>query len=69
MKKRIDETINKREEKKSNNDVFKQNERKVEQRNQNTNRNTEVKRNETVTKTETNQNTRTSEMDKRNKSR
>ena len=81
MKKRIDETLQKREEKKSTPEVLiKNNERKVEQkkesqiveqRNQNINenRNTEVKRNNSDNKTETKENTRTSDKNNRTKSR
>ena len=77
VQKRNEVTIQKREEKKSNTDVFNQNERKVEQkketqkveqRNQNNNRNTEVKRNDSNNRTN-NGNTKTSDNEKRNKSR
>jgi len=82
MKKRIDETIQNRQEKNSNTEVFKQNNerkveqnrgtQKVEQRNQNvnTNRNTEVKRNDSNTiRNEKKEETRASDKDKRTKSR
>jgi hypothetical protein len=82
MKKRIDETIQNRQEKNSSTEVFKQNNerkveqnretQKVEQRNQNvnTNRNTEVKRSESNNRrTETKEENKTSDKDKRTKSR
>lgn len=80
MKKRIEETIQNRQEKKSNTEVFKQNnERKVEQKketqrveqrnNNSVNRNTEVKRNDTNSKTESRGNTKTSEKENKTKSR
>ncbi len=81
MKKRIEGTIQNRQEKKSNTEVFKQNnERKVEQRretqkveqrnqNVNTNRNTEVKQNDSNNRTEKKEETRTSNKENRTKSR
>jgi len=82
MKKRIDETIQNRQEKNSSTEVFNQNNerkieqnretQKVEQRNQNviTNRNTEVKRTESNNRrTGTKEENRTSDKDKRTKSR